>query len=178
MSTTDTTGKDSNAVADRASLLDAQGDGNEWLQFLLKDQHYALSVSEVQEILCAGDITPVPGAEHHVLGVINVRGTIVTVVDARTRLSIDGEEDRKVDWTIILDIKGLDVGLLVDDVHEVLIVDEDTIEKVPTESSEFVYGVVESERGMTTLLDAKRLILGTATDTADGSAEAGTHAIA
>jgi purine-binding chemotaxis protein CheW len=147
---------------ERASLLDAQGDGNEWLQFLLKDQHYALSVSEVQEILCAGDITPVPGAESHVLGVINVRGTIVTVVDARKRLEIAGDDDRKVDWTIILDVKGHDVGLLVDDVHEVLIVDEERVEKVPTESSEFVYGVVESERGMTTLLDAKRLILGSA----------------
>lgn len=149
------------AMSERNDLLEiGGGDGREWLQFLLRDQHYALSVSEVQEILNAGDITPVPGAQEYVLGVINVRGTIVTVVDARRRLGIADDEQREVDWTIILDIEGQDVGLLVDDVDEVLLVDDAQVEKVPTESSEYVHGVFESERGMTTLLDARRLIVG------------------
>lgn len=130
----------------------------EWIQFLLQDQPYALNVSEVQEILVATDLTPVPGAPYYVLGVINVRGSIVTVIDGRRRLGIPPSEDvDKQRWTIVLDVEGEDVGILVDDVIEVLEFSRSEVSETSADGSGHVGGLVETEHGMTILLNAWKL---------------------
>ncbi|MDT8438367.1 MAG: chemotaxis protein CheW [Wenzhouxiangellaceae bacterium] len=130
----------------------------EWIQFLLQDQPYALNVKEVQEILVATDLTPVPGAPYYVLGVINVRGSIVTVIDGRRRLGIAEAEDTEAQrWTIVLDVAGEDVGILVDDVIEVLEFSRAEISEVAADRSGHVGGLVETEHGMTILLNAWKL---------------------
>lgn len=130
----------------------------EWIQFLLKEQPYALNVSEVQEILVATDLTPVPGAPYYVLGVINVRGSIVTVIDGRRRLGISPSDDTEAQrWTIVLDVEGEDVGILVDDVIEVLEFSRSEVSDTSADGSGHVGGLVETEHGMTILLNAWKL---------------------
>lgn len=128
---------------------------NEWLRFVVDRQDYGVSVLQVQEILCAGDITPVSGAPHFVLGVINVRGNIVTVVDARRRLRLMSREPGDhIDWIVVLDINDEHVGLVVDEVLEVQVLDDSRLEKLQGESSFDVEGVIETEAGMMILVDA------------------------
>ncbi|PLW83954.1 chemotaxis protein CheW [Kineobactrum sediminis] len=131
---------------------------NEWLRFTVDRQHYGVSLLQVQEILCAGDITPVSGAPEFVLGVINVRGSIVTVVDARRRmkLPVRGETDN-IDWIIILDISGEHVGLVVDEVLEVQVLDSSKFENLPGDKAFEVEGVIETEAGMMILVDARMM---------------------
>jgi len=102
----------------------------EWLRFLLDDQSYALNVLQVQEILCFDDVTPVPGAPDYVLGVINVRGNIVTVVDASKRIGLQRDDAERIEWIVILDAGGEHVGLLVDEVVGVDDVYEEEIESL------------------------------------------------
>lgn len=131
---------------------------NEWLRFVVDQQDYGISVLQVQEILCAGDITPVSGAPHFVLGVINVRGNIVTVVDARRRLRLKPREPGdSIDWIVILDVNDEHVGLVVDEVLEVQVLDSNRLEKLQGETSFDVEGVIETETGMMILVDASTM---------------------
>lgn len=137
------------------------GNRDEWLRFVVNRQDYGVSVLQVQEILCAGDITPVSGAPHFVLGVINVRGNIVTVVDARRRLRLPPRAaDDSIDWIIILDVNDEHVGLVVDEVLEVQVLNSDKVENLQGETAFEVEGVIETEAGMMIMVDA-RMMAGT-----------------
>lgn len=134
------------------------GNPNEWLRFVVNDQDYGVSVLQVQEILCAGDITPVSGASHFVLGVINVRGNIVTVVDARRRLRLPPRAPGDtIDWIVILDVNDEHVGLVVDEVLEVQVLDNDKMENLHGDMTFEVEGVIETETGMMILVDARMM---------------------
>lgn len=130
----------------------------EWLQFMLEEQSYGINVLNIQEILYGGLIEPVPGAPSHVLGVINLRGSIVTVVDTRMRLGLSTGEPRESEWIVILDVLDETVGLLVDEVLEVQLIDPSGIEKMAADMSgrePHVAGVIEKPGvGMLILLDA------------------------
>ncbi len=130
----------------------------EWLKFLLDGQSYALNVLQVQEILCFDDVTPVPGAPDYVLGVINVRGNIVTVVDASKRISLIRNASERIEWIVILDADGEHLGLLVDEVLEVNDIDERKIEQAPSDSPNAVSGVIVEDGEMTVLLDAQTML--------------------
>lgn len=136
-----------------------RGHWDEWLQFSLGDQQYGLNVLQIREIICATEITPVPGAPEHVLGIINVRGSIITVVDTRFRLSLPSREMQDGDWILIMDIDGQSIGLLVDEVSEVIDVNPDRIESMRTNDSatdsRHVNGVLQQPEGMMVLLDAE-----------------------
>lgn len=143
--------------ADRMSELNdrVSENHNEWLRFVVDRQHYGVNVLQVQEILCAGDITPVSGAQDFVLGVINVRGNIVTVVDARRRMRLKPRESGDhVDWIVILDIDDEHVGLVVDEVLEVQVLDNNRFEKLQGDTFFDVEGVIETDTGMIILVNA------------------------
>lgn len=140
----------------------ARADWDEWLQFGLDGQQYGLNVLQVQEILCEGEITPVAGALDFVLGLINLRGSIVTVVDARRRLGLVSRPPKETDWIIILDVLDQSVGLLVDEVSEVMVLDPERIENMrgsdAGDDSRHVQGVIQTEAGMLVLLDIVSLV--------------------
>ncbi|MEE4639270.1 MAG: chemotaxis protein CheW [Wenzhouxiangella sp.] len=135
------------------------GPREEWLQFLLDDQSYGLNVLQIQEILYGGLIEPVPGSPPHVLGVINLRGSIVTVVDTRMRLGLESREPGASEWIVVLDVLGETLGLMVDEVLEVHVFNPDMVEKMAGSEmvghEAHVSGVIELESiGMLILLDA------------------------
>lgn len=131
---------------------------NEWLRFVVDGQAYGISVLQVQEILCAGEVTPVSGAPPFVLGVINVRGDIVTVVDARRRLGLPARDPGEgVDWTVVMDINEELVGLVVDEVLEVQVLDDSKVEKFQGDTAFEVEGVIETDGGMMILVDASTI---------------------
>ncbi len=142
----------------------AEAQRGEWLRFILDGQNYALNVLQVQEILCFDDVTPVPGAPDYVLGVINVRGNIVTIVDASKRIGLVREKGDRIEWIVILDANGEHVGLLVDQVLEVDDVDESRIEAAPSDSPNAVNGIIVNDGDMTVLLDAVTMLGQTAVE--------------
>lgn len=147
------------AVIDTALQDKNTGPREEWLQFLLDGQSYGLNVLQIQEILYGGLIEPVPGSPPHVLGVINLRGSIVTVVETRMRLGLESREPGETEWIVILDVLGETVGLMVDEVLEVHIFNPERVEKMAGTDlvghELHVSGVIELDAiGMLILLDA------------------------
>ena len=137
-------------------------DWDEWLLFTLEGQQYAVNVLQVREILTGGRLTPVPQAPEFVLGLINLRGSIVTVVDARRRLALPTRPPQESDWTVIIDVNDQAVGILVDQVSEVLAFDSARIEAMrgneAGEEKRHVKGVVQTDDGMLIVLDIESLV--------------------
>ena len=64
----------------------------QWVTYRLGDETYGINVMQVQEVLRYSEIAPVPGAPDYVLGIINLRGNVVTVIDTRARFGLPPEE--------------------------------------------------------------------------------------
>jgi purine-binding chemotaxis protein CheW len=134
----------------------------QWVTFRLADEIYGINVMQVQEVLRVSEIAPVPGAPHYVLGIINLRGNVVTVVDTRIRLGLQTSE--VTDSTRIVIIEGAKhvVGILVDCVAEVVDLPSSEVESAPNvgndESAKYVQGVASRDGELLILVDLNKLL--------------------
>ncbi len=134
----------------------------QWVTFRLDEEKYGISVMAVQEVLKVTEITQVPGAPNFVLGIINLRGNVVTVIDARTRFGLDYREQDDNARIVIIEVGDQEVGILVDSVAEVVYMRGSEIEPPPSvgadESSQFIQGVNSSGPELLILVDLEKLL--------------------
>ncbi|HHJ16468.1 MAG TPA: chemotaxis protein CheW [Gammaproteobacteria bacterium] len=134
----------------------------QWVTFRLADETYGINVMQVQEVLRVSEIAPVPGAPHYVLGIINLRGNVVTVVDTRIRLGLRTSE--VTDSTRIVIIEGAKhvVGILVDCVAEVVDLAASEMETAPNvgndDSAKYIQGVASRDGELLILVDLNKLL--------------------
>lgn len=143
----------------------AQATNDSVLQFVtfrLDDEIYGINVMQVQEVLRVTEIAPVPGAPHYVLGIINLRGNVVTVIDTRERLGLEAKEVDESTRIVIIEADKMVVGILVDAVAEVVDLRTSEIESAPNvgndESSKYIQGVVSREGELLILVDLNKLL--------------------
>lgn len=103
-----------------------------WVCFELNGQHYGVPILEVQEVLASCEIEPLPGTPPEVLGVINLRGAIVSVVDLRTKLGLSPRPDDAHTRVIVMTHQGEAIGLRVDRVTQVRALIDTLIRPAPT----------------------------------------------
>ena len=134
----------------------------QWVTFVLNNETYGIEVLHVQEVLKVIEITPVPGSPEFVLGVINLRGNVVTVVDTRKRFGLPPIKTSESSRVIIIESGEQVVGLMVDSVAEVVYLHASEIERVPTigreEQARYIQGVRSRDDGLLILVDIDRLI--------------------
>jgi len=100
--------------------------------FIIGKEYFGVDILMVQEIIRAAPITAVPNSPEFVEGVINLRGSIIPVIELRKRLNLFMQDSKSEDsWILILNIEGRVTGFIVDSVTEVLKIDESTIEPPP-----------------------------------------------
>jgi len=128
--------------------------------FLIGTSMYGLETSRVQEIVRVGNITRVHHAPDYIIGIMNLRGKIVTVIDSGKKLILGKLTITDESRIIILEWKGEYVGLLVDTVHDVFPVEPERIVPSPANISNaqgrYFSGVYKQEEGggmLVTLLD-------------------------
>lgn len=130
--------------------------------FRLQDEIYGINVMQVQEVLRVTEIAPVPGAPHYVLGIINLRGNVVTVIDTRERLGLEAKEMDESTRIVIIEAEKLVVGILVDAVAEVVDLRMSEIESAPSvgndESSKYIQGVASRDGELLILVDLNKLL--------------------
>lgn len=134
---------------------------SQWVTFRLDEEKYGIDVMLVREVLRESEIAPVPGAPHYVLGIINLRGNVVPVIDTRRRFGLAPkamDEDSRI---IIVELAEQWVGMVVDAVAEVMDVPVSQVEKTPDvgndESSKFIQGVSRQEEELLILVELDRL---------------------
>lgn len=135
----------------------------QWVTFFLESEKYGIKVMQVQEVLRITDIAPVPGASEYVMGIINLRGNVVTVIDSRKRFKLpEKESDDSTRIVIIETDNDQVVGILVDSVAEVAELRTSEIESAPNlgndDSSRFIQGVCNKDDELLILLDVERLL--------------------
>lgn len=122
--------------------------GSEW---------YGISIAIVENIVRMQRITRVPGSEHYIKGVINLRGKVVPVMSLRLKLDIEEVEDTRLTRIIILKIDGDELGIIVDEVREVLTLQDEDIEEVykdsKTVNANYLVGVGKVGDDLISLLD-------------------------
>jgi purine-binding chemotaxis protein CheW len=130
--------------------------------FRLKDETYGINVMQVQEVLRVSEIAPVPGAPDYVLGIINLRGNVVTVVDTRTRFGLPPTEVDEASRIVIIESDKQVVGIMVDSVAEVVELAHSDIDAVPNvgseEASRYIQGVKSREDGLLIVVDLNKLL--------------------
>ncbi len=131
--------------------------------FYLGEDEYALFIHKVREIYAMTEIRKVPKAPQFVKGVINLRGTIVPIIDLRKRFDLDANESKHTAKILIVELGKNQVGMIVDNVSEVMRFYTDEIEKAPPMfssniSSQYVQGVAKMNDKLIILLDIEKLL--------------------
>jgi purine-binding chemotaxis protein CheW len=151
-----------------------------YMTFKLAAEEYGIEILKVREIIGLMDITRVPRTREFVRGVINLRGKVIPVVDVRLKFGMPKTES--TDQTVIIVVqysaKGQDytMGILVDEVLEVLTVAADQIEPPPdfgpgAIDTEFILGISKADKRVIFLLDIGRVL--SAAESAELSRAAG-----
>ncbi|HKJ77214.1 MAG TPA: chemotaxis protein CheW [Gammaproteobacteria bacterium] len=133
-----------------------------WVTFTLEDEVYGIDVMQVREVLRYTDISPVPGAPPYVLGIINLRGKVVAIIDTRSRFDLPPTEPSDSSRILILEASDHVVGFLVDSVSEVAELKNDQIESAPDtgsgETNRFITGLYKRKDDLIILVDSNRLL--------------------
>lgn len=128
-----------------------------WVSFTLDGQNYAIPILQVVEVIAQAEIEPVPGAPHDVLGVINLRGTIVTVMDLRLHFGLAPVTPDEHTRIIVVERGSESIGLRVDRVSQVRSIPQQAIQSAPKTSQtpgiNGISGVVTRQEGLLSLLD-------------------------
>ena len=134
----------------------------QWVTFYLADEKYGINVSHVSEVLRPTEIAPVPGAPEFVMGIINLRGTVVTVVNTRKRLGLPVKEVDDLSRIVIVELAGQVVGMLVDSVADVMNLKASSIEVAPSigddASSQYINGLSKQGDDLLILVDLDKLL--------------------
>ena len=138
------------------------------LTFKLAGEEYGVGILKVQEIRGWSAVTAIPHAPAWVLGVIDLRGVVVPVIDLRRRFELDPAQFGPATVVIVIRVNeaGAErtIGLVVDAVSEVYDIDESTFRALPdlgsTAASEVVHGLAHADGKTIILLDAERLAIG------------------
>ena len=152
----------------------AAADSNQVLTFTLGDETYGVDILRVQEIRGWSPVTRIPQSPAHVLGVLNLRGSIVPIVDLRMRFKLERAEYTPLTVIIVLSVESpmgrRDFGLVVDGVSDVIAVSASDVKPAPEMgehvSTEFIEGLAAVSGRMVMLLDIDQLIGGDVTGAA------------
>lgn len=139
---------------------------DQFLTFLLAGEEYGLNILNVQEIKGWDGATPIPNTPEHILGVINLRGTVVPIIDLRKCFGLDSSQFGQTTVTIMVKTQceagERVVGMVVDAVSEVYNLDASAIESTPSMgtvvSTEYIKGLATVEDKMVILLNINHMI--------------------
>ncbi len=134
----------------------------EYLSFTLGDEHYGVDILKVQEIRGYDSVTRVPDAPEYIKGVINLRGTIVPVIDLRLKLRLKDARYDAFTVMIVLNVEDRVVGIVVDSVSDVIALNAEQIRPTPefgaSVDTRFISGIGTVDDRMLILLDIETLL--------------------
>ena len=134
----------------------------QWVTFKLDNETYGINVMRVQEVLRYTEIAPVPGAPSYVLGIINLRGNVVTVIDTRQRFGLDATEISDNTRIAVIEADKQVVGIMVDSVAEVVYLRQSEVETAPNvgneESAKFIQGVCNKNGELLILVELDKMM--------------------
>ncbi len=149
-------------------MIEDSSDENEavepdrFLQFDLGDEHYAVDLLTVREVISLPETTKIPRAPAYFLGVMNLRGQVISIIDLRKKLSIKNKEDNSEEAVIIVDVCGIFVGIIVDSINKVLVFKESDLSAMPGASvninTEYINGIHKKDDVLTVIMNLSKAL--------------------
>lgn len=137
-------------------------DSTQYLTFKLHQEEYGVEILKVQEIKGFTQVTPVPNTPDYVRGVINLRGTVVPVLDLRTRFRMESADYNQFTVIIVVNLDDRIVGLVVDAVSDVLNFRSNDVEPTPDfgcgVDTSFITGLAKVDERLVLLLSLESLV--------------------
>ncbi len=134
----------------------------EFVTFFTGGQSFSIDIRQVREIRRWSAVTPLPHAPAEVLGVMNLRGSVIPIFDLAVRFGLDRTPDNARNVVVIAAHESQTVGLLVESVSEILSVARDRIQETPDlrsdNSRQSIIGVIPVDDGMTRIIDLGAVI--------------------
>jgi len=156
------------AVADHTTKSEGQtaglsSDGSQFLTFSLGEELYGVDILRVQEIKGYTAVTKIPNTPAHIKGVLNLRGTIVPIVELRTKFGLPTIDYTMFTVIVVVVVQDKVMGLVVDAVSDVLDIEAKDIQPAPEFGNKvdvtFLKGIGKSGEKLVSLLDIDRLLL-------------------
>lgn len=141
-------------------------DSGSYLTFALGDERFAIPVDQVQEVVEFGHVTKVPNAPDYMLGIINLRGRVLPLLDTKLKLGLPATAKSQKSRIMILDLqleddKNLQIGAMVDLAREVIEISEGEIQDAPEfedlKTSAPITGIVNKHGDITMIMDITRV---------------------
>jgi len=133
-----------------------------FLTFKLGDEVFGLEIKYVTEIVGIQPITKIPEVPEYVKGIINLRGKVISVIDVRIKFKKEPIDYNERTCIIVIDIDDMSIGLIVDEVSEVLTIKDEDIVPPPSYKTgfenEYIKGVGKYKDGVKLLLDSNKLL--------------------
>ncbi|MEC4889539.1 MAG: chemotaxis protein CheW [Nitrospira sp.] len=137
-------------------------DGSQFLTFSLGEELYGVDILRVQEIKGYTAVTKIPNTPPHIKGVLNLRGTIVPIVELRTKFGLPTIEYTMFTVIVVVVVRDKVMGLIVDAVSDVLDIEKKDIQSAPEFGAKadvtFLNGIGKSGDKLIALLDIDRLL--------------------
>ncbi len=137
---------------------------DKYVTFKSGNEYFGLKIEYVNEIIVIQEITQIPESEDYIKGLINLRGKIIPVIDVRIRFKQEPKEYNDRTCIIVINVKDTVVGLIVEQIAEVVEITEDDILDTPTlghedkQQNQYVYGVGKVGESVKLLLDPDKLL--------------------
>ncbi len=151
-----------NALENDRGVTTFTADGRQFLTFRLAEEEYGVEILRVQEIKGYSKITPLPNTPPEIKGVMNLRGTVVPIIDLRVRFGLRETEYNRFTVIIVVTVGTKIVGLVVDAVSDVLNVTSHDAVAAPDLGSgvdtSFITGIARAGERLITLLNVDRLV--------------------
>jgi purine-binding chemotaxis protein CheW len=132
------------------------------VSFRLANEEYGVEITKVQEIILMGEITRVPQTPDYIKGLINLRSTVIPIVDLRLRFGLAQEETSDETRIMVVNVAGKTIGIIVDAVSEVLRISHEQISPPPPTVAglgrEYLTGLVKLDNRLLILLDIDKIL--------------------
>jgi len=152
-----TTTETTNRAADTADARNSM----QLVSFQLAEETYGIEITKIREIILMGEITQIPQTPHFVKGLINLRSTVIPVIDLRARFGLTEGDLTNESRIMVLNVGTKTIGIIVDAVSEVLRVSADQIAPPPPTVAglgrEYLTGLVKLDEQLLILLDIERI---------------------
>ena len=135
---------------------------NKYLAFIVEDEHFAVEVAHIKEIMGVVDITNIPRTEDYIKGIINLRGDIVPVIDVRVRFMKPELPYDQTTCIVVVEYQDYSLGLVVDSILGIYTFVDEMMAPPPNAklsfANQFVRNIGRAEDGTKLLLDLEKLI--------------------
>lgn len=145
--------------SEQKATVDA-GQKQRYLCFSLGEEEYAIPLLSVKEVVAMPEYTKVPNAPKYFLGIINLRGQVISVVDLRARLGISAGFDKETS-VIICIVDGNSIGVVVDTINQVVESHDNEVSSPPDISSAnlaYITGVIRKDKRLIVRIDVAKMI--------------------